>query len=135
MDGVMLMGSAIDMRVDHGCLKMVCEIPVASSKEELEEFVSEIHFKLLGSKKLPPGSLIGKPVSKELTEHEAAIYIGRSVNFMRKCRMAKYAKQKNFQGPKYTRITERNIRYPIDELDKWLVSRAKMTSNAKYEAD
>ncbi|GHS90520.1 hypothetical protein AGMMS49957_16700 [Synergistales bacterium] len=127
------MGGAIDVRVNQGLLKIACEILVASSKEELEEFISEIYYKLLGSRKLPSSSLIGKPVSKELTEHEAAIYIGRSINFLRKCRMAKYAGDKNFQGPQYTRFSERNIRYSIEELDKWLASRMKMTNNAKYE--
>jgi hypothetical protein len=129
----MLVGSAIDVRVNQGLLEIACEISIASSKEELEEFVAEIYFKLLGSKKLPRSSLIGKPVSKELTEREAAIYIGRSINFLRKCRMAKYAGDKNFQGPQYTRLSERNIRYPIEELDKWLADHMKMTRNAKYD--
>jgi hypothetical protein len=123
------MESAVNVCVDKGCLRVVGEIPVSSSKEDLEAFVSEISLKLLGDKKKPKLPSFGL-MKKELTEADAAVYIGRSKSFLRKCRMA--GKAGTFQrGPKYTRDSERCIRYPVDELDKWLTSRAKYEANCE----
>jgi hypothetical protein len=127
------MEGAVNVCVDRGCLRIVGEIPVASSKEELEAFVSEINLKLFGNKKKPKLPSFGVK-AKELTEAEAAVYIGRSRAFLRKCRMA--GKAGTIQrGPKYTRDSERCIRYPLDELDKWLASRAKYEANCEAPRD
>jgi hypothetical protein len=123
------MESAVNVSVDKGCLRVLGEIPVTSSKEELEGFVSAIFLELLGDKKkfkLPSFGL----KAKELTEADAAVYIGRSKAFLRKCRMAGKAGTTQ-RGPKYTRDSERCIRYPVDELDKWLASRAKYEANCE----
>jgi hypothetical protein len=125
--------NAINVRVDQGFLKVTGEIPVSSGKDDLEAFVSEIHFALLGNKKLPKPPSFGLR-RKELTEAEAAVYIGRSRSFLRKCRME--GNVGKFQrGPKYTRDSERTIRYPVDELDKWLAARRKYEANCEAPRD
>ena len=127
------MERAISVCVEKGCLRVLGEISVASGKEELEEFVSEISFKLLGDKSVPKLRSFGISV-KELNEKEAAVYIGRSRSFLRKCRMEGFV-GKHQRGPKYTRDSERTIRYPIDELDKWLASRKKFQANCEVKYD
>jgi hypothetical protein len=121
--------SAVNVCVDKGCLRVLGEIPVSCSREELEAFISSISLKLLGDKKKPKLPSFGL-LTKELTEADAAIYIGRSKAFLRKCRMAGKAGTVQ-RGPKYTRDSERCIRYPIDELDKWLANRAKYEANCE----
>jgi hypothetical protein len=123
------MESAISVSVDKGFLRVIAEIPVSSNKEDLEAFVSEINLKLLGDKKKPRMPSFGL-ITKELTETEAAIYIGRSRSFLRKCRMDG-ADGNGRRGPKYTRDSARTIRYPVDELDKWLSNRAKYEANCE----
>jgi hypothetical protein len=123
------MESAINVSVDRGCLRLTGEIPVASSKEDLEVFVLDIKQKLLGDRKIPRLPSFGL-AKRELTEAEAAIYIGRSKSFLRKCRADGNAGGRQ-RGPKYTRASERTIRYPVDELDKWLSSRAKYGANCE----
>lgn len=116
------MTGAINVSVDKGFLRVIGEIAVASSKVELEAFVAEINRQLLGDKatvKMPSFGL----ETKELTETDAAIYIGRSKSFLRSCRR-EGRKGKRSRGPKYTRDSERSIRYPVAELDKWLAGRA-----------
>ena len=52
------MRSAINVSVEKGFLRVVGEIPVASTKEELEAFISDITWRLLGdkeNKKAPSG--------------------------------------------------------------------------------
>ena len=127
------MESAISVYVDRGCLRVIGEIPVASSKEDLENFLSEISLKLLGDKKMPKLRSFGLS-AKELTEADAAIYIGRSRSFLRKCRIEGNV-GKHQRGPKYTRDSKRTIRYPIDELDKWLASRKKYEANCEVIYD
>jgi hypothetical protein len=107
----------IDVRVSCGVLTVTGEIPVASSKEDIESFVGEVHFALLGDRKLVDARPL-VPV-KELTEKEAAIYIGRSVSFLRRCRTKRYSGNRQYIGPKYIRCGQRIIRYPIEELDKF----------------
>jgi len=121
--------SGINVYVDKGCLRVVGEIPVTSGKEELEHFLSEISFRLLGDKKMPKLRSFAV-TTEELTEAEAAIYIGRSRSFLRKCRMEGNV-GKHQRGPKYTRDSARTIRYPVDELDKWLASRRKYEANCE----
>ncbi len=124
------MDSAISVCVDKGCLRVIGEIPIASGKAGLEAFLSEISLVLLGNKKMPKLRSFGL-TTKELTEAEAAVYIGRSKSFLRKCRM-KGNVGKHQRGPKYTRDSERTIRYPIDELDKWLASRKRYEANCEW---
>ena len=123
------MESAISVCVDKGCLRVVGEIPVISGKEGLEAFLSEISLKLLGDKKMPKLRSFGI-TTKELNEADAAVYIGRSKSFLRKCRMEGNV-GKHQRGPKYTRDSARTIRYPVDELDKWLASRKKYEANCE----
>ena len=123
MRGVVFVASAINVYVDKGCLRVIGEIPVASCKEELEAFVSEINLKLLGDKKTPKLPSFGL-ATKELNESDAAIYIGRSKSFLRKCRMEGKSGTRP-RGPKYTRDSARCIRYPVEELDRWLSNRVR----------
>jgi hypothetical protein len=127
------MESGINVSVDKGCLRLVGEIPVASSRENLEAFILDISHKLLGDKKMPKLPSFGLR-SKELTEAEAAVYIGRSKSFLRKCRAEGNAGGRQ-RGPKYTRVSERTIRYPVDELDKWLASRERYEANCEIAQD
>jgi hypothetical protein len=121
--------SAIRVFVEHGRLRVIGEIPVVSNKAELEAFVSEINVKLLGDNKKPRRPSLAL-VTKELTEAEAAIYIGHSRSFLKKCRIYG-AVGGHTRGPKFTRDTRRCIRYPIDELDKWLANRTRYESNCE----
>jgi hypothetical protein len=123
------MESAVSVCVDKGCLRVIGEIPVISGKEGLEAFLSEISLRLLGDKKMPKLRSFGV-TAKELNEAEAAVYIGRSKSFLRKCRMEGNI-GKHQRGPKYTRDSVRTIRYPVDELDKWLASRKKYEANCE----
>ena len=127
------MEGAISVCVDKGCLRVIGEIPVTSGKEGLEAFLSEISLKLLGDKKTPKLRSFGL-TTKELTEAEAAVCIGRSKSFLRKCRMVGNI-GKHQRGPKYTRDSKRCIRYPVDELDKWLASRKKYEANCEVTHD
>ena len=122
------MAGAINVSVEKGFLRVIGEIPVASSKEELEAFISDINWRLLGDKEMPKAPSFGMR-TKELTEADAAIYIGRSRSFLRSCRH-EGRKGKRPRGPKYTRDSARSIRYPVDELDKWLASRALYEATA-----
>jgi hypothetical protein len=121
--------SAVRVFVERGRLRIVGEIPVFSDKAELEAFVSEINLKLLGDDKKPKRAPLSL-ATKELTEAEAAIYIGHSRSFLKKCRMYGGIGG-HTRGPKFTRDTKRCIRYPIDELDKWLTNRAKYETNCE----
>ena len=123
------MESAIRVYVERGCLRVIGEIPVVSDKEELEAFVSEINFRLLGDNRKPKPPSFGL-IAKELTEAEAAIYIGRSRSFLKKCRMEGSVGGRS-RGPKFTRDSQRCVRYPVDELDKWLASRTKYETNCE----
>jgi hypothetical protein len=118
------MESAINVCVDKGFLRVVGEIQVVSSREELEAFVSEINLKLLGNKKMSVRLPSFGVTTKELTETDAAVYIGRSKSFLRKCRLeGNIAKRR--RGPKYTRDSSRCIRYPVEELDMWLAAKIR----------
>jgi hypothetical protein len=123
------MESAVNVTVDRGYLRVIGEIAVTSSEEDLEAFMSEISFQLLGNRKKPKLPSFGM-TKRELTEEEAAIYIGRSRSFLRRCRI--YGKAGNCQrGPKFTKYGRRTTRYPIEELDKWLDSRAMYETNSE----
>lgn len=125
------MTSMVNVSVDHGFLRVLGEIAVASSKEELEAFVAEINWKLLGDQKISKLPSFGL-AARELTEADAAIYIGRSKSFLRKCRIEGRVGKRQ-RGPKYTRDSQRSIRYPVDELDKWLASRNRYEAVCEEE--
>ncbi|MDL2264471.1 hypothetical protein LJC31_07460 [Synergistaceae bacterium OttesenSCG-928-I11] len=127
------MTSAINVSVEKGFLRIIGEIPVASTKEELEAFISDINWRLLGDKETQKAPSFGL-LRRELTEADAAIYIGRSRSFLRSCRH-EGKKGKRPRGPKYTRDSERSIRYPVEELDKWLASRALYEASCEEMSD
>jgi hypothetical protein len=121
--------SAVNISVSRGCLRLIGEIPLASSEEDLEAFMSEISLQLLGHRQLPKLPSFGME-RKELTEAEAAVYIGRSRSFLRRCRI--YGKAGNcHRGPKFTKYGKRTTRYPIDELDKWLENQERYETNCE----
>jgi hypothetical protein len=112
------MTKAIDIRIEGGFLQITGRISVISADEDLEAFVRELKFQLFGEKETRRDN--GQaPGPKDLNEKDAAIYIGRSVSFLRTCRY-KGRKSGQDKGPKYTRDSARCIRYPVRELDRWL---------------
>lgn len=127
------MEHGINVCVEQGCLRVIGEIPVSSGKEGLEAFLSDLSFKLLGNKKTPKLHSFGQS-QRVLTESEAAVYIGRSKSFLRKCR-TKGGAGDGIRGPKFTRDGQRGIRYPVAELDKWLASRKTYEANCEAMAD
>ncbi len=58
------MTSAINVSVDKGFLRVIGEVPVVSSKAELEAFVAEINWQLLGDKKCVKTPSFGRPVNR-----------------------------------------------------------------------
>jgi len=98
------MTSAINVSVEKGFLRVIGEIPVTSTKEELEAFISDITWRLLGDKENKKAPSFGL-LRRELTEADAAIYIGRSRSFLRSCRH-EGKKGKCPRGPKYTRDSD-----------------------------
>jgi hypothetical protein len=122
-------GNAVRVFVERGCLRIVGEIPVASDRAELEAFVSEINVRLLGDGRKPKRQPFALS-AKELTEAEAAVYIGHSRSFLKKCRIYG-GTGGHTRGPKFTRDTKRCIRYPIEELNKWLNNRARYETNCE----
>ncbi len=120
---VICVKSAVSVSVEKGFLRVIGEISIGSSKKDMEAFVAEIQWNLLGDKELSQTPSFGLS-SRELCEADAAIYIGRSKSFLRNCRR-EGKKGKRPRGPKYTRASERSIRYPVEELDKWLANCAR----------
>ena len=70
------MEGAVNVSVEKGFMRVIGEIALTSSAEDLEAFMSEISLQLLGNKKKPKPPSFGV-TKKELTEAEAAVYIGR----------------------------------------------------------
>jgi hypothetical protein len=123
----------INIHIEGGYLQISGQIPVLNAGGEIESFVRELKFQLFGEEQ-PEKSNHPNPLApKDLNEKNAAKYIGRSVSFLRDCR---YKGKNNGQerGPKYTRDSERCIRYPVKELDKWLEKR-KLYSSCCEEMD
>jgi hypothetical protein len=106
--------------IEKGYLRIDAKISLANAGEEIEGFINELKFQLLGDKKLKKHQPLNLP-TQELNEKDAARYIGRTVSFLRACRYAGKTK-KGERGPRYTRGTKRSIRYPVKELDKWLAN-------------
>ena len=114
------MAGNFNFYVEKGYLRIDAHIHLASAGEEIETFIHELRFQLLGDKKMKEYGPVNLP-PQELNEKDAARYIGRTVSFLRNCRYAGKTK-KGDRGPKYTRGTKRKIRYPVKELDKWLAN-------------
>jgi hypothetical protein len=117
----MKVSNNINIHIEGGYLQISAQIPVVSAGSEMESFIRELKFQVFGDDEANndrPASL----APKDLNEKDAAKYIGRTVSFLRNCR---YRGGKNGQerGPKYTRDSQRCIRYPVKELDKWLENR------------
>lgn len=114
------MPGSFNIHIEKGYLRIDAQIPLASASEEIEAFIQELKFQLLGDKKIKDYRPVNLP-PQELNEKDAARYIGRTVSFLRNCRYAGKTINGD-RGPKYTRGTKRGIRYPVKELDKWLAN-------------
>jgi hypothetical protein len=123
----------VSIHIEGGHLQISGQIPVINAGAELESFIRELKFQLFGDAQTK--GVNEQPVSiapKDLDEKDAAKYIGRSVSFLRDCRYGGKNKGKR-RGPKYTRISQRCIRYPVQELDKWLESHSLYGSCCEEE--
>jgi hypothetical protein len=117
---VMKVANNISIHIEGGYLQISGQIPVVDAGTEIEPFIRELKFQLFGDAQTvndQPAPI----VPRDLDEKDAAKYIGRSVSFLRCCRYGGKNKAGE-RGPKYTRISQRCIRYPAHELDKWLES-------------
>jgi hypothetical protein len=113
--------NSISIHIEGGYLQISGQIPVVNAGAEIESFIRELKRQLFGNEQAENDQLA--PLApRDLNEKDAAKYIGRSVSFLRSCR---YDGKKNGQsrGSKYTRDSQRCIRYPVKELDKWLENR------------
>jgi hypothetical protein len=116
----MKVSNNINIRIEGGYLQISAQMSVVNAGVEIESFIRELKFQLFGDAQTKTEQLV--PIApKDLDEKDAAKYIGRSVSFLRDCRYGGKNKGKR-RGPKYTRISQGCIRYPIRELDKWLES-------------
>jgi hypothetical protein len=115
---VMEVPNSISIHIEGGYLQISGQIPVVNAGVEIESFIRELKFQLFGNSQMKDAQLASLS-PRDLDEKDAARYIGRSVSFLRDCRYGGKNKDKN-QGPKYTRVSKRCIRYPVRELDKWL---------------
>jgi hypothetical protein len=117
---VMKVPNNISIRIEGGYLQISAQMSVVNAGAEIEPFIRELKFQLFGDAE----TINDQPAPiapRDLDEKDAAKYIGRSVSFLRDCRYGGKNKGKR-RGPKYTRISQRCIRYPVQELDKWLES-------------
>ena len=107
-----------NIHFEKGVFRISAEIPVAGAREAIDSLVCELNLQLLGEERSSGGQQINVP-PKMLNERDAAKYIGRSVSFLRTCRYK--AKQGEIDaGPKYVRLRNKFILYPVRELDDWL---------------
>jgi hypothetical protein len=120
------MANAINIYIESGHVQINCQIPVASTTEDIAVFIEELKFHLLGNEQSPNVKMIAY-APKELNEKDAAKYIGRSVSYLRTFRL-KGKRRRNEEGPKYTRDTARCVRYSVMDLDIWLANRKKYSS-------
>jgi hypothetical protein len=130
---VMKVPNNVNIHIEGGYLQISGQIPVVNAGAELESFIRELKFQLFGdarTKDVNEQSVSIAP--KDLDEKAAAKYIGRSVSFLRDCRYGGKNKGKH-RGPKYTRISQRCIRYPVQELDKWLENHSLYDSCCEEE--
>jgi hypothetical protein len=119
-----------NIRFEKGVFRISTEIPVAGAREAIDSLVYELNLQLLGEER----STVGQSANispKMLNERDAARYIGRSVSFLRTCRYK--AKQGEIDaGPKYVRLRNKFILYPVKELDDWL-NRSQLFSSCMEE--
>ena len=123
------MASNINIFVEGGYLRISCQIPVASTSDDIAAFIEEIKFQMLGNDQNMRVKAIAY-APKELNEKDAAKYIGRSLTYLRSFRLNGKGKR-NESGPKYTRDTARCVRYPVKELDNWLENRKLYSSSCE----
>jgi hypothetical protein len=116
----------ISIFVEGGHLQIHCQIPVASTSDDIAAFIEELKFHMLGDERNTNVKTVAY-APKELNERDAAQYIGRSLSYLRSFRLNGKGKRRD-GGPKYTRDTARCIRYPVKELDKWLEKRKLYSS-------
>jgi hypothetical protein len=122
---VMKVSHNISIHIEEGFLQIRGQIPVANAGSEIESFIRELKFQLFGDAEAKNGQSNDRPahvVPKDLNEKDAAKYIGRTVSFLRSCRYGGKNKEQR-RGPKYARDSQRCIRYPVKELDRWLENR------------
>ncbi|MCL2009152.1 MAG: hypothetical protein FWG71_01230 [Synergistaceae bacterium] len=81
------MAGSFNIHIEKGCLRIDAQIPLACACEEIEAFIHELKIQLLGDKKLRSYRPLNLP-PQELSEKDAARYIGRTVSFLRGCRYA-----------------------------------------------
>ena len=123
------MASNINIYVEGGYLQISCQVPIASTTDDLAAFIEELKFHMLGSgNNTNVKSIAYAP--RELNEKDAAKYIGRSLSYLRSFRLNGKNRRKE-SGPKYTRDTARCVRYPVKELDKWLENRRLYSSSCE----
>ncbi|MDR1516401.1 MAG: hypothetical protein LBS45_11975 [Synergistaceae bacterium] len=112
------MANNVSIRFEKGVFRISAEIPVTRARETIESIVGELNSQLLGEDQFVTGQTV-KVAPKMLDEKEAAKYIGRSVSFLRTCRYKAKRGELN-AGPKYIRLRNKFIAYPVKDLDDWL---------------
>ncbi|MDR0764627.1 MAG: hypothetical protein LBE65_03435 [Synergistaceae bacterium] len=107
----------INIRFEKGVFQISAEIPVAGAREAIESFMWELNSQILGEERSADGQS-SNITPKMLNERDAAKYIGKSVSFLRTCRY-KAKRGEMDTGPRYIRVRNKFILYPIKELDDW----------------
>jgi hypothetical protein len=108
----------ISIKFEKGVFLISARIPVARAREAIEKIFGELNAQLLGEEQMTAGQT-ANAAPKLLNEKDAAKYIGRSVSFLRTCRY-KAKRGQTDAGPKYIRIGNKFIAYPVKDLDNWL---------------
>jgi hypothetical protein len=114
----MSVSNNVSIRFEKGVFRISAEIPVTRAREAIESIVGELNSQLLGEDQFAAGQT-AKVAPKVLDEKDAAKYIGRSVSFLRTCRY-KGRRGELDAGPKYIRLRNKFIAYPVTDLDEWL---------------
>jgi hypothetical protein len=112
---------SVNIHFERGVFQISAEIPVVDASEAIESLVRELRSQLIGEERANESRSF-KIAPKELNEKDAAIYIGKSVSFLRTCRY-KAKRGEMDAGPRYTRDLNKFIWYPVKELDDWLAKR------------
>jgi hypothetical protein len=119
-----------NIRFEKGVFRISAEIPVAGAREAIDSLLRELNLQLLGEERSIAGQSPDMP-PKMLNERDAARYIGRSVSFLRTCRY-KAKRGEIDAGPRYVRLRNKFILYPVRELDDWL-NRSQLFSSCMEE--
>jgi hypothetical protein len=109
--------NSINIRFEKGVFQISAEIPVAGAREAIGSFIGELNSQILGEEG-PADGQSWDISPKLLNERDAAKYIGKSVSFLRTCRY-KAKRGKTDAGPRYIRVRNKFILYPVKELDDW----------------